>query len=152
MRKPGWRPFKSGGLMETIGPLLSMRKDGRWHYGLATSEKHTNALGVVHGGALAALVDQAMSLVAWEAVNRQPIVTVHMDMTFFKPALPGDFLEVNANVEVRTAGLVFVEASVASGDKSVMKASCLMQLAKPRDRRNTITSDEGRDTNAQFTG
>lgn len=134
----GWRPVRAEGLMETIGPLLARREGPKWRYGLTTGLRHANAVGIVHGGTLAALVDQVMSLVAWETAGRQPVVTVHMDTTFLNPALPGDFLEAEAKVVERKGSLVFLEASVVSGGHPVMRASCVMKVARPdpREERN----------------
>lgn len=126
-----WKPLKSVGLMAAIGPLLAQRSEDTWRYGLQTGPQHANAIGVIHGGTLTALVDQVMSLVAWEAVERRPVVTVHMDTTFLSSAKPGDFLEVEARLVERTGALVFLEAEIASGDVRVMKASCVMKVVKP---------------------
>jgi acyl-coenzyme A thioesterase PaaI-like protein len=87
---------------------------------------------VIHGGTLTALVDQAMSLIAWEAVERQPVVTVHMDTTFLSSEKPGDFLEVEARLVDRKESLVFLEAAITSDDVRILKASCVMKRVKSR--------------------
>ncbi len=127
-----WKPLKSVGLMAAIGPLLAQRSQETWRYGLQTGPLHANAIGVIHGGTLTALVDQAMSLIAWEAVERQPVVTVHMDTTFLSSAKPGDFLEVEARLVDRKGSMVFLDAEIISDDALILKASCVMKCVKSR--------------------
>lgn len=131
-----WREIKPVGLMGTIGPLLSKRDGAKWRYGLQTDDRHTNFVGIVHGGTIAAIVDQAMSLVGWEAAERQPLVTVHMDTTFLSAAKPGDFLEVDAVLQDKKGSLVFMEANVTSGDRLIAKATGIMKISKSRPKEN----------------
>ena len=129
-----WKALKSIGLMEAIGPLLSRRIGSDWRYGLQAGPQHANAIGLIHGGTLAALVDQVMSMVAWHAVDRQPVVTIHMDTTFVNAASPGDFLEVEARLVERKGSMAFLDATITTDDRLVMKASCVMKITKPRPR------------------
>lgn len=129
---PVWREIKAPGLMEAIGPLLAARSEAGWLYGLRTDPRHVNPRGVIHGGTLTALADHAMSLAAWEAAGRQPVVTVHMDAKFITAAKAGDFLEASASVLEMKGTLIFMEAMVACEGRAVMKASALMKILKPR--------------------
>lgn len=131
---PEWKTLKGAGLMEAIGPLLARRDGDRWVYGLATDSRHANAIGVIHGGTLCALADQAMSVIAWEAAERQPVVTIHMDTSFIASAAPGDFLEAEARITARTGSMLFVEATVTRTGEDVIRASCVMKIVKPRQR------------------
>lgn len=128
-----WRPLKTPGLMQMIGPLCSQRQaEEQWRYGLATGPQHTNPAGIIHGGTLAALLDHAMSIVAWNKAERQPVVTVHMDTTFLTAARPGDFLEVDVVLRHRTGSMLFVDGTVSVGDREIATASCVMKIVKPR--------------------
>lgn len=127
-----WRPLKTPGLMQMIGPLCSQRHQDRWRYGLATGPQHTNPAGIIHGGTLTALLDHAMSIVAWNQVERQPVVTVHMDTNFLSAAKPGDFLEVDVVLRHRTGSMLFVDGTVSVGAQEIATASCVMKIVKPR--------------------
>lgn len=131
---PEWKPLKASGLMEAIGPLQAKRKGDRWVYGLATDSRHANVIGAIHGGTLCALADQVMSLIAWEAAERQPVVTIHMDTTFIASAAPGDFLEAEARLTARKGSMLFVETIVTKAGDEVVRASCIMKAIKPRQR------------------
>lgn len=128
---PGWRPLKTPGLMEVIGPLCSKRQGEGWRYALATGPQHTNPAGIVHGGTLTALLDHAMSITAWHAVERRPVVTVQMNTTFLAPAKPGDFLEVDVVLRYRSGSILFVDGSVTADGREVACASCVMKMVGP---------------------
>ncbi|WP_417669606.1 PaaI family thioesterase [Roseibium sp.] len=129
-----WKPMKSVGLMEAIGPLYSRRSEDGWRYRLQTGAHHANAVGLVHGGTLTALADQVMSLAAWQAADRQPVVTIQMDTTFLSAAKPGDFLEAEARVVTRKGLMIFLEATITVEDELVLKASCVMKVTRSRPR------------------
>lgn len=127
LRELGWSERVGQGFSAHVGPLWTRREGDGWAYGLLTGEQHANRAGLVHGGLIATLMDQAVSAVAWEAVSRQPCVTVQLDTHYLAAARPGAFLEARAKVLKVTASLVFVsgeiqaaEAMVASG-QSVLK-------------------------------
>lgn len=129
-----WKTLKGAGLMEAIGPLLARRNGDRWIYGLATDARHANAIGVIHGGTLSAFADQVMSMVAWEATERQPVVTIHMATSFMSTASPGDFLEAEARITARKGSMLFVETIVTRAGEEVIRASCIMKTVNPRQR------------------
>ena len=132
-----WRPLEIAGMMSAIGPLLAKRDGPHWRYGLETDQRHANAIGVIHGGTLTALADQAMSLIAWHAADRNPVVTVHMDAAFLSSARPGDFIEANAEIVTIKGSMIFLEASISSESSEIMKASCVMKIVKPRQQGQT---------------
>ena len=132
--RPGWKVLEIPGLMAAIGPVLSKKDaDGRFRYGVEATDVHVNYSGVVHGGTIAALLDQAMSLVAWHAAGRVPMVTVHMDLDFLNAAKPGDFLETVPEIREHKSSLLFVGGVVLSGERMIAKASAIMKALKPRE-------------------
>nr|WP_183487113.1 PaaI family thioesterase [Martelella radicis] len=124
--------------MAGIGPLHARRRqDGGFTYALETGEAHANALGLVHGGVITGLVDQAIALVAWHAAGRAPVVTVQIDTRFAASAKPGARLEAKANVRHVAGSLVFLDAEVCEGERTVALATAVMKIARkggPDDR------------------
>lgn len=109
----GWKPIALGGFADHMGPLLAGRgEDGDWRYALRATETHANRAGRVHGGVLTALADQAMSLVAWEAAGRVPVLTVQFNASFVDAALPGDLLTAEARIDRRTRTLLFLSGRI----------------------------------------
>lgn len=119
LREHGWSERAGHGFSGLVGPLWTRREGDDWAYGLLTGEQHANRAELVHGGLIATLMDQAISAVGWEAVSRQPCVTVQLDTHYLAAARPGEFLEARAKVLKVTAGLVFLSGEIRAGDGMV---------------------------------
>ncbi|SCY90285.1 PaaI family thioesterase [Paracoccus tibetensis] len=131
MDTDAWKPVAAPGFMEVVGPLLKSRQPNESNtYGLLTDQRHANAIGIVHGGVITTLLDQAIAIVAWNAADRQPTVTVQMDASFLGAAKVGDFLTVRAQVRHATRSLMFLDAEVFSGDAAIARATAIMKVAK----------------------
>lgn len=126
----GWKPMRIDGFMALIGPLLRPTdSEERDTYGLQTHEGHKNHIGLVHGGVLTSLLDQAIAITAWNAADRQPTVTVQMDTRFLGAARAGDFLETRATIRHGTRSLIFVDAEISSGSGPIASASAILKIS-----------------------
>ncbi len=90
--------------------------DGRAEVALVADGRHLNPSGVVHGGAIATLVNVAMgravaSLIAADEVP----VTIEMKLNYLEPGRPGLLV---ASAEVRRRGRLFtvVQAEVTQAE------------------------------------
>ena len=128
----GWKPLKGNSFMSRIGPLYAQRSEAGWRYGFQSGSDHANTVGLIHGGALSAIADQVMALVAWEAVDRAPLVTMQMDVSFLSAARPGAFLEAEARIVHKSGSTIFMETLISAGDRPVARASAVMKIAKSR--------------------
>jgi uncharacterized protein (TIGR00369 family) len=97
----GWKPRALSGFVELVGPLWTRKEDEAWSYGLLAEAKHTNAVGIVHGGVLTTLLDHALSAIAWEANERKPCVTVALDVHFLEAVRPGDLIVARGRSSAR---------------------------------------------------
>lgn len=98
--------------------------DGRAEVSLRAGARHLNPGGVVHGGAIATLVDVAMGrAVASLIADDERPVTIEMKVNFLEPGRPGLLV---ATAEVRRRGRLFtvVQAGVvqAEDDETVAEA------------------------------
>ncbi len=96
--------------------------------------------GVLHGGILAALVDESMAWAMW-AADRALGVTAKMEMRYRRPVTPDAPLTVRGRV-VRTRGRRFeVEASIldAAGE-TLVEASALFLRLPPEEEQAMATS------------
>ncbi|WP_291089334.1 PaaI family thioesterase [Hydrogenophaga sp.] len=127
----GWKSRQLDGFMGHSGPLWTRREGDGWVYGLLAEDKHLNPAGVVHGGALATLIDHVVSTVAWEACGRTPCVTVQLDTHFLAEVRAGDFALARASITARTGSLVFVDGLVQVEGQAVLTARGVMKMLRP---------------------
>lgn len=126
-----WKVLGLPGFMGQAGPLMSRRDAGEWVYGLQTTGTHLNPAGVVHGGALATLMDHALSTVAWEACGRVPCITLELNTHFLSAVRPGQLVEARATVTRRTRSLVFMQGQLTVNGDAVLSAQAIMKVATP---------------------
>lgn len=94
-------------------------EDGHSHVLLPFQEAFTNGAGVMHGGALATLLDIAMAYAAASTVpDARLAVTVDMQLQFLKPGV-GD-LHAWGEVSRMGSHLAFAEARVMDGRQEVV--------------------------------
>lgn len=71
--------------------LISAEKD-RVEIGITAGDSHLNSMGIVHGGVLSAMMDQAMGTLV--AVSKDGIqgVTTHLNVNFVSPMRKGELI------------------------------------------------------------
>lgn len=126
----GWTQRPLDGFFSLVGPLWTRREGDAWAYGLLADARHGNRAGLVHGGMLMTLIDQAASAVAWEAVDRKRCVTIQLDTHFIAASRPGQFIEARSRVARRTTELVFVQTSLSVQDNEIAVASGIMKVVR----------------------
>lgn len=92
-----------------------------------TLPDHQGYEGIVHGGILSALLDEAMAKLAF--VLGLPAVTAELLVKFRSPAAPGDELSVHAGILDATRRLVRAEARITRGPVVIAEASAKLLKA-----------------------
>lgn len=124
----GWKPLRNSGPYLTLaGTLWRRRLATSTVYGFIADERHLNATGSVHGGLLVTLLDQVISITAWEAVQRQPVVTVQIDTQFVGNVRAGDWIVGEGRINRVTGSLVFVMGELRVGADCVASAQGVMK-------------------------
>lgn len=124
----GWKQLRTEGFMSTVGPLWS-RQDGQsWEHGMHVEPQHQNPLGIAHGGMLVTFIDQAISMIAWNAAGRRPCATIQLDTHFLASAKSGDFIVARAAVTRQSATLIFLRGVLIVQDREIMTAQGLMKI------------------------
>jgi uncharacterized protein (TIGR00369 family) len=130
----GWKRLRSAGpFMELTSDVWrrSAATQGEatvTEYGLLTEKKHLNSAGTVHGGFLVTLIDQIISIEAWEAANRKPMATIQLDTHFVGAVRAGEWIVGRATVEQKTRSMVFLSAQFSSAQGIVARAQGIMKL------------------------
>ncbi len=118
------------------GPHYFREHDGDLVAGLRARPVHANAGGVVHGGALTAFADSALTGFALRDIDRDAewVATISLTCEFVAPARPGDWIECRGAVTRRTRSLVFVRGEMTVGETTIMTCSTVLRRLR-RDRR-----------------
>lgn len=124
----GWKPRALPGFFGLVGPLWTKKEGESWVYAVLAEEKHVNPAGMVHGGMLATLLDHVLSVIAWEANERKPCITVALDAHFLASACPGDFIVARGRIVRQTATLVFAQGSLTVGSQGIATASAILKI------------------------
>src|SRR5688500_5043243 len=98
-----------GGFHELLGLELLDKHDGQADVALDVGDRHLNAHGTVHGGAIATLVDTAMGAAVTATEGGERPVTIEMKVTYLEPGEPGR-LVAKALVRKRGKRITIVEA------------------------------------------
>ncbi len=98
--------------------------DGLVVLGLRVQDKHTNVLGVTHGGMLATVADCALGMnVFLTRRPQQSMVTVSLTTDYLSSAKPGDWLEAHVTVRRQGARLAFAECLLQVDERVILRAS-----------------------------
>jgi len=84
-------------------------------------DAHQGYQGIVHGGILSALLDEAMVKLAYGLGI--PAVTAEITVKFKSPSAPGEELDVTGRLIHETHGLVKAEAKIERGPVLVAEAA-----------------------------
>jgi len=126
----GWRQRALPGFSSRFGPLWTRQEETGWAYGVLPTAEHLNPAGAVHGGVFASLMDHAVSAVAWEALGRQPCVTVQLDTQFLQAAREGQFLEARARVSRVAGSLVFMHGTICHAGEALCEGSAVLKRVR----------------------
>ncbi|MCK6073968.1 PaaI family thioesterase [Paenibacillus silvae] len=99
---------------------------------LTAGEHHTNSMGIIHGGVLTSLMDQAMGMVATAAMEVDGCVTTNLNVHFLAPMRQGELI-VTSSVLHQAGRSITTQSEVRdeSGTLGCM-ATATFRVAKPR--------------------
>lgn len=125
----GWRPAEQFDPFEAfLGPYFDRMHDGVREYAFFVDDRHTNAQGVAHGGALLTFADAALGYAIWEATDRSPCVTVSQQSNFLASATLGDLVTCRPEVVRKTRAIVFMRADFCVGEKIVFTVTAIWRI------------------------
>ena len=107
--------------VELIGATIEEMDEGLVRLSLRLEERHTNPNGVMHGGVITTLMDEAVgAVVAYvrglDVMREAPHATVDMNVSFVAAARAGDDIIVEARALKVGRSVAFAEAEVRRGD------------------------------------
>ncbi len=116
---------RSSNFSAMVGATREEGGEGHARMSLVLEEKHTNPNGVVHGGVLCTLMDEAcgwavMTVRGIEAMVAAPHATVDMNVSFLSGARPGDRLTIEARALRVGRSVAFAEAEVRRNEDTLI--------------------------------
>ena len=117
----GFEPhFRKSPLTEPWEPLYSKRTEKAVVIGLLLDKPHTNGRGLIHGGLIAALADNAMGYSCAHVMeNKFSLVTIGLAVDFVGTANVGQWLAIETDV-IRTGSTICFAQSLAKADDVVI--------------------------------
>lgn len=134
----GFEPhFKSSKFTDPWEPLYSQRMNDRVRIGVRLSEAHCNSRGLVHGGLIASLADNAMGLscVAVMQANNLEVmglVTISLRTDYIGTAKLGEWLYVDTDYVKAGKSIGFTRAMIYGDGKVIAKADANFKVIRPR--------------------
>lgn len=115
-------------------PLYARRAAGVVELGVRLGPNHCNSRGLIHGGVIAALADNAMGLSFGETRRMQGseltggAVTIGLAVDFVGAGKVGQWLTISPRVVKAGRSMGFVDALVTADDQIVARASATFRV------------------------
>ena len=121
----GFEPhFRKSPLTDPWEPLYCKRTDKAVIIGLRLARPHTNARGLIPGGLLAALADNAMGYSCAQATEWiTSFVTISLAVDFTGSAEIGQWLAVESDVIKTGSTICFAQSLIKADDAVIARAS-----------------------------
>jgi len=130
----GYQPhFRKSPFTDPWEPLYSQRTDRAVILGLRLAKPHTNSRGLIHGGLIAALADNAMGYGCGQAIRgamggQSSLVTISLAVDFIGSAQIGQWLAVESEV-IRTGHTIcFAQSLIKADDAVIARANATFRV------------------------
>jgi uncharacterized protein (TIGR00369 family) len=130
----GFEPHtRKSPLTDPWEPLFARRTDDRVVLGLRVAAPHTNSRGMLHGGLIAALADNAMGLscgqvLTGEGAAASGLVTVSLAVDYMGKAGIGDWLAFDTDFVRTGRTLCFAGAAVTANGAPIARAHATFRV------------------------
>ena len=125
----GWRYAEQFDPFEAyLGPYFDRIENGTHEFAFIIDDRHVNAAGIAHGGALLTFADAALGYALWNETDRAPCVTVSQQSNFVAVAKVGDLVVCRPEVVRKTREIVFMRADFKVDGKVVFAATAVWKI------------------------
>ena len=131
----GFEPhFRKSPFTEPWEPLYSKRTDRSVIIGLRLAKPHTNGRGLIHGGLIASLADNAMGYSCAQATNwTTSFVTISLAVDYVGSAQIGQWLAVESDV-IRTGSTIcFAQSLIKANDTVIARANGTFRVVPKKE-------------------
>jgi uncharacterized protein (TIGR00369 family) len=126
----GFAPhFRKSPFTDPWEPLYSRRTDKAVVIGLRLAKPHTNGRGLIHGGLIASLADNAMGYsCAQQMGNASSLVTISLAVDFVGAAKVGQWLAVESDVIKTGSTICFAQSFIKADDAVIARANATFRV------------------------
>ncbi|MDR3469659.1 MAG: PaaI family thioesterase [Xanthobacteraceae bacterium] len=115
-------------------PLYARRTAAALILGLRLAEPHTNARGLIHGGLIATLADNAMGLsVALHLPDKPSLLTISLSIDYLASAGVGQWLEVETNFVKSGRSIAFAQCLVHADGAPCARGNATFKVLAKKD-------------------
>ena len=126
---PGFEPhFRKSPVTDPWEPLFVKRNGTAFSLGLRISAAHCNARGLLHGGVISTLADNAMGLACVMQMERCSALTVGLSVDFLSVGRIGQWLEVRAMSAKLGRTLAFADARIEADGQTIAKGAATFRI------------------------
>lgn len=132
---PGFRPLSTMGEFIAVNGPLYLRHEGELvRLGFRVEKRHTNPLGICHGGMLASFCDMLLPM---SILRKSPEVglrflpTINLQLDYLSPAYLGAWVEGEAQVLRVTRSLVFAQGLATTDATPCVRVSGIFKIGPP---------------------
>jgi len=131
----GYEPhFRKSPFTDPWEPLYSKRSEQALCMGLRLAKAHTNARGLIHGGLIASLADNAMGYSCAQATGwTTSFVTVSLAVDYVGSAKVGQWLVVECEVIKTGSTLCFAQSLIKADGAVIARANGTFRVVPKKE-------------------
>lgn len=115
----------------SVGDLWIDWATGR--YAMQVEERHCNATGMMHGGAMATFLDGQAFVVVEDVMKERHTPTISLSVDFLAPPQSGDWLVAEVQLVKITRSMIVTQALAKVGDRVVARSNVIYSNTRGKD-------------------
>jgi uncharacterized protein (TIGR00369 family) len=127
----GFKRFRADdGFIGANGPLFVRMHEGLFQMGFRVEPRHTNPMGICHGGMMATFCDMLLPMATlWQgAVGKRFLPTISLQIDYLAATPLGAWVQGEAQVLRTTRSLVFAQGLVQADGAPVARVSGVFKI------------------------
>ena len=131
----GFEPhFRKSPFTDPWEPLYSRKTEKAVMIGLRLAKPHTNSRGLIHGGLIASLADNAMGNSCAQAMGwTASLLTVSLAVDYIGTARIGQWLAVECDVIKTGSTICFAQSLIKADDTAIARANGTFRMLTKRE-------------------
>ncbi len=123
----------TGDFIAHVGPLYLHRDGDNLWVGFRVEQRHTNPMGICHGGMLASFADMLLplSIHRKSEVGMRFLPTISLQLDYLAPAPLGAWVQGDAQVLRVTRSLVFAQGLATADGTPILRVSGICKIGPP---------------------